>query len=66
MATNMSTSNKRLTSKRRLTAHEISEFGFFSNHAIEDHKLDITFLHIAFGSQSLLEPTNDQTGSDIN
>jgi hypothetical protein len=31
---------------------------------IEDHKLNDTFLHIAFGSQSLLEPTSDQTGSD--
>jgi hypothetical protein len=27
--------------------------------AIEDHKLDSTFLHIAFGSQSLLKPTSD-------
>jgi hypothetical protein len=34
--------------------------------AIEDHKLDITFLHVTFGSQSLLEPTSDQTGSDTN
>jgi hypothetical protein len=33
---------------------------------IEDNKLDNTFLHIAFGSQSMLKPTNDQTGSDIN
>jgi hypothetical protein len=31
---------------------------------IEHHKLNNTFLHIAFGSQSLLEPTSDQTGSD--
>jgi hypothetical protein len=31
---------------------------------IEDHKFDNTFLHIAFGSQSLLEPTSDQTSSD--
>jgi hypothetical protein len=34
--------------------------------AIEDHKLNITFLHIAFRSQSLLKPTGDQTGSDTN
>jgi hypothetical protein len=34
--------------------------------AIEDHKLNITFLHVAFGSQSLLKPTGDQTGSDTN
>jgi hypothetical protein len=33
---------------------------------IEDHKLNITFLHVAFGSQSLLKPTSDQTGSDTN
>jgi inner membrane protein involved in colicin E2 resistance len=33
---------------------------------IEDHKLDNTFLYVAFGSQNLLEPTSDQTGSDIN
>jgi hypothetical protein len=29
---------------------------------IEDHKLNSTFLHVAFGSQCLLEPTRDQTG----
>jgi hypothetical protein len=34
--------------------------------AIENHKLDSTFLHVAFGSQSLLKPTGDQTGSDTN
>jgi hypothetical protein len=34
--------------------------------AIEDHKLNNTFLHVAFGSQSLLKPTADQTGSDTN
>jgi hypothetical protein len=34
--------------------------------AIEDHKLNSTFLHIAFKSQSLLKPTGDQTGSDTN
>jgi hypothetical protein len=33
---------------------------------IEDNKLDSTFLHIAFGSQSLLKPTSDQIGSDTN
>jgi hypothetical protein len=33
---------------------------------IEDHKFDITFLHVAFGSQNLLKPTSDQTGSDTN
>jgi hypothetical protein len=32
--------------------------------AIEDHKLDNTFLHVAFRSQSLLNPISDQTGSD--
>jgi hypothetical protein len=33
---------------------------------IENHKLDDTFLHIAFGSQSLLRTTSDQTCSDTN
>jgi hypothetical protein len=33
---------------------------------IKDHKLNNTFLYVAFGSQSLLKPTDDQTGSDIN
>jgi hypothetical protein len=33
---------------------------------IENHKLDDTFLHAAFGSQSLLKPTGDQTGFDTN
>jgi hypothetical protein len=33
---------------------------------IEDHKLNNTFLYFAFGSQSLLKPTADQTGSDTN
>jgi hypothetical protein len=33
---------------------------------IEDHKLNNTFLHVAFGSQSLLKPIGDQTGSDTN
>jgi hypothetical protein len=27
--------------------------------AIEDHKLNNTILHVAFGSQSLLKPTGD-------
>jgi hypothetical protein len=34
--------------------------------AIENHKLYCTFLHIAFGSQSLVKPINDQIGSDTN
>jgi hypothetical protein len=34
--------------------------------AIENDKFDRTFLHVAFGSQSLLKPTSDQTGSDAN
>jgi hypothetical protein len=34
--------------------------------AIEDHKLNNTFLHVAFRSQNLLKPTSDQTGSDTN
>jgi hypothetical protein len=33
---------------------------------IEDHKLNNTFLHIAFGSQSMLKPTGDQTSSNTN
>jgi hypothetical protein len=33
---------------------------------IEDHKLNSTFLHVAFRSQSLLKSTGDQTGSDTN
>jgi hypothetical protein len=33
---------------------------------IENYKLDNTFLHITFGSQSLLKLTSDQTGYDIN
>jgi hypothetical protein len=33
---------------------------------IEDHKLHGTFLHVIFGSQSLLKSTSDQTSSDIN
>jgi hypothetical protein len=34
--------------------------------AIKNHKLDNTFLYVAFRSQSLLKPTSDQTGSDTN
>jgi hypothetical protein len=34
--------------------------------AIEDYKLNSTFLHVAFGSQNLLKPTSDQTSSNIN
>jgi hypothetical protein len=33
---------------------------------IEDHKLNNTFLHVAFRSQSLLKSTGGQTGSDTN
>jgi hypothetical protein len=33
---------------------------------IEDHKLNSTFLHVAFESQSLLKPTDDQADSDTN
>jgi hypothetical protein len=33
---------------------------------IEDHKLNNTFLYVAFMSESLLKPTGDQTGSDTN
>jgi hypothetical protein len=32
----------------------------------ENHKLNIIFLHVDFGSQSLLKSTSDQTGSDTN
>jgi hypothetical protein len=34
--------------------------------AIENHKLNNTFLHVVFRSQSLLKLTGDQTGSDTN
>jgi hypothetical protein len=34
--------------------------------AIENHKLDGTFLYVAFGSQSLLKLTGDQISSDTN
>jgi hypothetical protein len=33
---------------------------------IENDNLYNTFLHVAFGSQNLLKPTSDQTGSDTN
>jgi hypothetical protein len=34
--------------------------------AIKNDKLNNIFLHVAFGSQSLLKPTGDQHGSDTN
>jgi hypothetical protein len=34
--------------------------------AIENDKLNNTFLHVAFGSQSLLKSIGDQIGSDTN
>jgi hypothetical protein len=34
--------------------------------SIEDHKLHNIFLHVVFGSQSLLKSTGDQTSSDTN
>jgi hypothetical protein len=34
--------------------------------AIENDKLNNAFLYVAFGSQSLLKSTGDQTGSDTN
>jgi hypothetical protein len=34
--------------------------------AIENDKLNNTFLHVAFGSQSLLKSTGDQTRSNTN
>jgi hypothetical protein len=33
---------------------------------IEDHKFNITFLHITFGLQSMLKSNADQIGSDTN
>jgi hypothetical protein len=33
---------------------------------IEDHKLNNTFLHVAYKSQSLLKPVGDQTGTETN
>jgi hypothetical protein len=50
-------------------AHKIVTSSVFSVTeilVIEDHKLNNTFLHVAFGSQSLLKSTSDQTGSDTN
>jgi L-rhamnose isomerase len=32
----------------------------------ENDKLNNSFLHVAFGSESLLKPTGDQTGSNTN
>jgi hypothetical protein len=34
--------------------------------AIKNGKLHNTFLHVIFGSQSLLKPTSDQISSDTN
>jgi hypothetical protein len=34
--------------------------------AIENHRLDSTFLYVAFGLQSLLKPTSERTSSDTN
>jgi hypothetical protein len=34
--------------------------------AIEDHKLNSTFLHVVIGSQSLLKPIDDQIGCNTN
>jgi hypothetical protein len=50
-------------------AQEIVESSVFSVTeilAIEDHKLNSTFLYVTFRSQSLLKPTGDQTGSNTN
>jgi hypothetical protein len=33
---------------------------------IEEHKLNNIFLHVAFGSQSLLKAASNQASSDIN
>jgi hypothetical protein len=33
---------------------------------IKNHKLNNTFLHVTFMSQSMVKLTSDQTGSDIN
>jgi hypothetical protein len=45
---------------------ESSVFSVIEILAIEDHKLDSTFLHVTFRSQSMLKLTGDQTGSDTN
>jgi hypothetical protein len=34
--------------------------------AIETHKLDITFLHVAFRSHSLLKPISEKISSETN
>jgi hypothetical protein len=34
--------------------------------AIKNHQLDNTFFHVIIRSQSLLNPTSDQTSSDTN
>jgi hypothetical protein len=34
--------------------------------AIKNHKLYVTFIHVTFGSQSLLRTTSDLTSSDSN
>jgi hypothetical protein len=52
-----------------ILAQEIVESSIFSVTeilTIKDHKLYNTFLHVAFRSQSLLKPTSDEIGSDIN
>jgi hypothetical protein len=66
MTTNTSTSNKSVTSKRTIMVQTSSIFLVIEVLVIEDHKLNSIFLHVAFGSQSLLKPTSDQTGSDTN
>jgi hypothetical protein len=43
-----------------------SVFSLTEISAIKNDKLYVTFLHVAFGSQSLLKATNDQTGADTN
>jgi hypothetical protein len=43
-----------------------SVFSVTETLVIEDHKLNNTFFHVAFRSQSLLKSTGDKTGSDTN
>jgi hypothetical protein len=43
-----------------------SDFSITEILAIENHKLYDIFLHVAFGSQSLLRTTSDLTDSDTN
>jgi hypothetical protein len=50
MTTNTSISNKSLTSKRTIMVQTSSVFLVIEVLAIEDHKLNSTFLHVAFGS----------------